>query len=208
VIRSRWTSLWQRLGARTIPDIEPLLIRLREPQRHYHTLTHIRHCLAVYDRGPLRDDTVELALWLHDAIYDPQARDNEERSADWCTELAKSAGVSNAIITGAHACILATRHRHLPATITEQLTVSIDLVILGEDTERFRSYDRAIRKEYSWVPITTYRQERARVLRNFLSRPTIFPLPWFEQRFGRQARLNLRNVIADLERRTPIKSLT
>ena len=196
-------AIWQRLSARTIPDIEPLLVRLREPQRHYHTLAHIRHCLAVYDRGPRRDDIVELALWLHDAIYDPQARDNEERSADWCTELAKSAGVSNAIITGAHACILATRHRHLPTTIAELLTVSIDLVILGEEPERFRSYDCAIRKEYSWVPIATYRQERARVLRGFLTRPTIFPLPWFEKRYGRSARFNLRQTLARLNLHSP-----
>lgn len=128
----------------------------------------------MYDRGPQHDDVVELALWLHNAIYDPQARDHEERSADGCTDLAKSAGVSTTISAGAHACILATRHRHLPTNNAEQLMVSIDLVILGEVPKRFRTNDRAIRKEYSWVPIATYRQERARVLRSFLTRPTVF----------------------------------
>lgn len=61
-----------------------------------------------------------------------------------------------------------------PTTTAEQLTMSIDLVILGEESQHFCAYDRAIRKEYSWVPIATYRQERARVLRSFLARPTIF----------------------------------
>lgn len=90
-----------------------------------------------------------------------------------------------------------------PTTTTEQVTVSIDLVILGEEPKRFRAYDHAIRKEYSWVPIATYRQERARVLGGFLTRSTIFPLPWFEKRYGRRARFNLRQALACLDLHSP-----
>jgi predicted metal-dependent HD superfamily phosphohydrolase len=199
MIRLRWVRLWQRLGAKQVPDIEPLLTRLREPHRHYHNLSHVRHCLSVYDHGPRRDDVVELALWLHDAIYDPQARDNEARSATWCSELAQDAGITAALKERAHACILATRHRQIPAQADECLTVSIDLAILGETSWRFRHYDRDIRREYAWVPLDTYRRERARVLRAFLDRPTIFPLPWFEQRLSHRARLNLRRAVAKTE---------
>ena len=196
MIRRRWSALWQRLGAHALPDLEPLLQRLREPARHYHVLAHVRHCLAVYDRGPLRDDVVELALWLHDAIYDPLARDNEERSAEWCAVMTRGAGVDQEITARAQACILATRHRHIPTSTQERLTVSIDLAILGESTGRFRRYDQAIRREYAWVPMETYRRERLRVLRNFLERPVIYPLPWFEKRFGKRDRFNLRRTIA------------
>jgi len=195
----RWMRLWQRLGATRVPDIEPLLARLREPHRHYHNLTHVRHCLSIYDRGPRRDDVVELALWMHDAIYDPQARDNEERSAAWCSELAQDAGITAALSERARACILATRHRHIPTQPDECLTVSIDLAILGETSARFRRYDRDIRHEYAWVPLDTYRRERARVLRGFLDRPTIFPLPWFEQRHRSRTRLNLRKAMRQLD---------
>lgn len=201
MIRLRWARLWQRLGAKQVPDIEPLLTRLREPHRHYHNLTHVRHCLSVYDRGPRGDDVVELALWLHDAIYDPQAHDNEERSAGWCSALARDAGIAPALGERAHACILATRHRQVPTNEDECLTVSIDLAILGETAERFRRYDRDIRREYAWVPLDTYHRERARVLRAFLDRPTIFPLPWFEQRLSHRARLNLRQALAKTETR-------
>ncbi len=192
MIRARWSALWLRLGAIQVPDIEPLLVRLREPQRHYHTLAHVRHCLSVYDCGPQRDDVVELALWMHDAIYDPQARDNEERSAAWCAAMVIEASVKSAVGDRVHGCILATRHRHAPINPAECMTVAIDLAILGENQKRFQRYDQAIRREYAWVPMDTYRRERARVLRSFLDRPTIFPMAWFEQRFGKQARFNLR----------------
>jgi predicted metal-dependent HD superfamily phosphohydrolase len=195
-MRARWDALWRRLGARQVPAIEPLLVRLAEPHRHYHTLTHIRHCLATYDRGPTHDDAVELALWFHDAIYDPQARDNEECSAAWCREWCKCVDVPDELEHRVVACILATRHQAEPRTACERLTVAIDLAILGETPERFRAYGRQIRREYAWVPMATYRHERARVLRRFLDRPVIYPHPWFAQRFERQARINLRRALA------------
>lgn len=196
----RWSALWRRLGVQQVPDIGPLLARLDESHRHYHNRSHVRHCLAVYDRCPQKDDAVELALWLHDAIYDPQAHDNEERSAAWCVELGRNAGIPLDVIARAERCILATRHRHLPDADDERLTVAIDLAILGEGPHRFRAYDRQIRREYAWVPMETYRRQRARVLHGFLDRPSIFPLPWFEQRLGKMARFNLRRVLATLGR--------
>lgn len=198
MIRTRWSALWRRLGARQVPAIEPLLARLAEAHRHYHTLAHVRHCLAAYDRGPLRDDAVELALWFHDAIYDPQARDNEERSAAWCREAGRDAGVGAEVTDRAVACVLATRHRHPPEADDERLTVAIDLAILGGTPERFRAYDRQIRREYAWVPMATYRRERACVLRGFLERPAIYPHPWWEHRYGGRARTNLRRALQGL----------
>lgn len=194
-MRTRWSALWQKLGASQVPNIGPLLARLGERHRHYHTLTHIRHCLNVYDRGPIRDDVVELALWFHDAIYDPRARDNEERSAAWCREWCQCMDIAHEIEERVAACILATRHSSDPRTAYETLTISIDLSILGESPERFRAYDRQIRREYAWVPMAIYRRERARVLRGFLDRPVIYPHPWWERRLGRQARINLRRAL-------------
>src|SRR6185503_19782333 len=62
-----------------------LLARWREPHRRYHTVEHLAFMLDVIDRdADLADDpdAVRLAAWLHDAVYDPRAADNEERSVD------------------------------------------------------------------------------------------------------------------------------
>jgi predicted metal-dependent HD superfamily phosphohydrolase len=197
-MHARWSALWRKLGSNQVPNIGVLLTRFGEQHRHYHTLAHIRHCLTVYDRGPSRDDVVELALWFHDAIYYPRNHDNEERSADWCREWCQCMGIATEIEERVVACILATRHQAEPRTASEALTVAIDLSILGEAPERFRAYDHQIRREYAWVPMETYRRERARVLRGFLERPAIYPHPWWERRFGRQARINLRRALQAL----------
>ncbi|MBL7570773.1 hypothetical protein, partial [Escherichia coli] len=58
--------------------------RYAEPHRAYHGQAHIDALL----RGLVNEArhvgngaAVELAIWYHDAIYDPAAADNEARSA-------------------------------------------------------------------------------------------------------------------------------
>ena len=49
-----------------------------------HTLQHISECLSHFEQvQDLLEDAraVELALWFHDAVYNPKASDNEACSA-------------------------------------------------------------------------------------------------------------------------------
>lgn len=194
----RWSRPWLALGANAIPDVTPILAGWAEPQRHYHTTAHLAQCLAIYDRNPLRDAQVEVALWFHDAIYDPQASDNEERSAAWARTVAEQAGLSGETIEVIAQCILATRHRAPPTTRSEALTLDVDLAILGATRRRFDRYDAAVRAEYAWVPLATYRQERARILDRFASRDDLFTTRWFRQRYATRARVNLRRALRHL----------
>ena len=82
-----WQRAWASLGL-SAPEglMQRLMDAWAEPQRHYHSLQHLRECLALLE--PALDlaqhpGEVELALWFHDAVYDPQGKDNESRSADW-----------------------------------------------------------------------------------------------------------------------------
>ncbi|HET6988797.1 MAG TPA: HD domain-containing protein, partial [Kribbella sp.] len=77
---------WNRLLPHAQPLGEDLLARYAEQQRHYHDQRHLTEVLQTIDE--LADsaddaDTVRLAAWFHDAIYDPQADpgENEEVSA-------------------------------------------------------------------------------------------------------------------------------
>ncbi|ESL07679.1 hypothetical protein TRSC58_04628 [Trypanosoma rangeli SC58] len=73
-----------------------IVTRYTEPQRHYHTLTHLEEmlgCLARFQsEAPMAHRlpaagaqriVVELATLFHDAVYDPRRSDNEECSAAW-----------------------------------------------------------------------------------------------------------------------------
>lgn len=203
----RWQSLWHRIGGQSEAEVHfaELKERYSEPHRAYHTLDHIRDCLAQFDLGrhqAARPDEVEFALWLHDVIYDPHASDNEEKSAQWAVGILQQGGVSVAVITRVAELIRATRHTNIPDDIDAQLVVDIDLSILGRPPDVFATYEDQIRYEYNWVPEEVYRQERVRVLETFLARAAIYQTSFFKARYEVQARRNLKQSILRLQGET------
>jgi predicted metal-dependent HD superfamily phosphohydrolase len=197
----RWQQLWRASGlsGSAVSLFEDFANRYREPARHYHNARHIVECLEEFDAAPKEGVdplSVEFAIWLHDAVYDPRRTDNEEQSAGlaatWFKEKpALAAQVSN--------LILATRD-HLPRGSSDSaLLIDIDLSILGKSPKRFAQYEIEIRAEYSWVPIQSYSEKRAAILRGFLERQKIFTTPHFSNRYEQQARRNLAELITQLE---------
>lgn len=55
-----------------------------EKHRFYHNLSHVEALLALAEnltKNFSDSDCVKLAIWFHDAVYDPQRSDNEIKSA-------------------------------------------------------------------------------------------------------------------------------
>jgi len=204
ISQSRWLALWSRLGGRSpaATYFTTLVVLYTEPHRAYHTLEHIEDCLTLFDQVKAqahRPDEVELALWLHDVIYDPQASDNEEKSAQWASECMKQTGISDPILDRVAGLILATRHRTAPDDPDAQLLVDIDLSILGRSPALFAAYEAQIQAEYQWMPETAYRQGRRQILEAFLKRDSIYQTPFFKARYEAPARANLERSIAALK---------
>lgn len=197
---AQWQRTWRDLGA--VPDphlLERLLGAWREPQRHYHTVQHLRECLEHFEAAreqALHAGEASLALWFHDAVYDARRHDNEQRSADWAREclLASCAGSERA--DRVHALVMATRHDAVPAAGDAPLVVDVDLAILGAPRERFDEYERQVRLEYAHVDDEAYRAGRGRILRALLARPAIYSTPMFSARFEDAARANLARSLA------------
>jgi predicted metal-dependent HD superfamily phosphohydrolase len=194
----RWRDLLGRCGGNAdATDAYPrLLAAYRRPDRFYHAAAHIGDCLHWLDQSRStagRPDEVELALWFHDAVYDPHASDNEERSAAWASDSLEAAGIDRAVRGRVHDLILATKHNAPPTAGDAEVIVDIDLSILGRDPDTFSAYDGAIAKEYAWVPWEQYRAGRTAVLDGFLRRAAIFRTEFFRERFEDRAR---RNILA------------
>src|SRR5687767_6949665 len=98
----RWQRPWQAVGARGDAKswYDRLTAAYAERHRHYHNQQHIAECLAEFDaaRHLVRQpEAIELALWFHDAVYNPRAGDNEERSAALAKACLDEAGVAASI---------------------------------------------------------------------------------------------------------------
>ena len=198
----RWQSLWRDLaGAAPAQEFAALTSRYAESHRHYHTAQHINECLAHFDGAYTcceHPPEVELALWFHDAIYEPRAKDNEEKSADWAVRVMRESGMPLDAQTRVRALIMTTCHDALPETADEQVLVDIDLSILGADAARFDEYEAQVRAEYRWVPGFLFRRKRREVLEGFLARESIYATTHFRNQLEKKARDNLARSLARL----------
>jgi predicted metal-dependent HD superfamily phosphohydrolase len=201
----RWETMLLRLGLE--PESQTFLklqAAYSEKHRAYHTLRHIHECLSNYDQVKdlaERPAEVELALWFHDAIYEPMSKNNEERSADWAAAFARGIGAKPDLISRVRGHILATRHVDHATGGDSGLVVDIDLGILGAPNSRYLEFERDVRLEYKWVPGFLYRRKRARILQSFLDRPRIYHWDAMYERFESQARANLGESVQALSSR-------
>jgi len=202
-LTNRWNNAWETVcGALPPPQLYELLInRYNEPQRAYHTLVHLKECFAWLEHvRPLaqRPAELELALWFHDAIYNPRHADNEIQSAMLAAAAAQKAGAAQETVHRIHELIMATTHDGRAKTDDELLICDIDLAILGAAPDRFEIYEQQIRAEYRHVPRMIYRRKRAAVLQTFVDRPAIYASQFFSGRCELQARSNLQQSIRRL----------
>jgi predicted metal-dependent HD superfamily phosphohydrolase len=198
-----WRRSWRELGQPAADEVlyHRLVACWREPHRHYHTLQHLYECLDLFEgvrSTAQRPGEIELALWFHDAFYDPTRDDNEERSAEWARASVLEAGLPRDVADRLHALVMATRHEAVPQDADAQLLVDVDLAILGSAPARFDESDEQIRLEYAHVPEDEFRAGRRRVLGDFLDRPRLYSTESFHSRFERQARENLARALARL----------
>ena len=133
--QDRWLRLWQAAGDAGDGALwyEKLTRAYAEPQRHYHNQQHIAECLAEFDGArhlTQQPAAVELALWFHDAVYDPKAGDNEEQSAAMARNCLETGGASRFAATVSD-LVMVTKSHTIEAGSDAVLTVDVDLSIFG-----------------------------------------------------------------------------
>jgi predicted metal-dependent HD superfamily phosphohydrolase len=140
-----------------------------------------------------------IAVFYHDAIYQPLRSDNEAASARLAAEQL-GAQRSQEQVELIQSLILATAHfgntpENRPSSLAAEILVDIDLSILGREEAIYEAYAAAVRKEYASVPEWDYRRGRCQVLERFLALPLIFHQSYFRDRYEPAARRNLRREL-------------
>lgn len=200
-LRARWHDAWGKVAAIGTGEeiFASLITRYAEPHRAYHNIDHIRDCLRWVDQVRQEVDRVgetELAIWFHDAIYEPRRSDNEEQSAQWAERSLDAAGAAADRVEHIGQLIRLTTHKSPRLFGDAAILCDIDLAILGAETSQFDAYDAAIRVEYGWVPEDTFRRGRGEILSGFLARPRIYHSRFFYDLLEEPARANLQRTLA------------
>jgi predicted metal-dependent HD superfamily phosphohydrolase len=196
---SRFQSLWRRCLIEGAADAsaaihQRLVSGYNEPQRHYHTLAHIDHCLSMFDQCKLlatNPDALEIAVWFHDVIFEPGKRDNEALSAELYEEL--SAGVhAGEFRELVGRLIMATLHNERSLDDSDAgYMVDIDLSSFGLPWEDFLRDSRHLREESAQLSDADYHRKQGEFRSCLLARSRFYQTDFFCQRYERQARDNL-----------------
>jgi predicted metal-dependent HD superfamily phosphohydrolase len=206
-----WTRVGDDLGfdKNQWADVFTELVkRYGEPHRAYHTMEHITWCVEMAmsrQVGNICNNHVAilLALFFHDVVYDPRAKDNEEKSIDFFESVAAIFIKNKSLVQEVKRLIRATKHDVVPFRIDACIVVDIDLGILGASRSAFKRYEENIRKEYSFVPEETFRRVRADILEGFLKRDRIFLTNTFYHQFEKNAQENIAWSIKELRKGLP-----
>ena len=186
-----------------------LLRRWSEPQRSYHTTTHLVEMFWALEELEEAGETDarkgavgRVAAWFHDAVYAvPDAAGNEERSAAVAAEALRRLGLHDHDLTVVDRLVRASERHALPDRHgLDAAFHDADLWILSAPGDRFDAYCSQVREEYAQVPDAAYAMGRSAILAPFLERPRIYATDAADAGWTGRARENLRR---ELDRLSP-----
>lgn len=190
-------------------------LRYTEPQRHYHTLTHISSMLNLLPKYEDRINNLpafKLAIFFHDIIYDPKAKDNELQSIECFRSFAMDIELAPKLVTIVVNFIERTITHTLSTDTTNldagtdadlRLFLDFDLEILSRDEIKYAEYATQIRNEYGHFSEKDYCAGRIGVLKSFLNRDRLYFSNQFYEHCEAQARGNIEREIEYLRRQFP-----
>ena len=203
-MESKWNLLCQNISAQgNCEEIYKKLVTLySEPNRSYRNLAHIAHSLREFQGVKLlaeHPEELEMVIWFHDAVYDTRAKDNEKKSAELAAICLKEMGMRNSFINNVAKMILATAHKKVPESRDARFLLDIDISNFGQSYGQFIEHNEEVREEYSWVGDNQFKEERKRIIQNFIDRPHIYSPNFFREKYECQARQNLTAYLKSLD---------
>jgi predicted metal-dependent HD superfamily phosphohydrolase len=183
------------------PDLrDRLLAAYADPSRGYHDLRHLAEVLDRLDElaeaGARFDpDTVRLAAWFHDAVYDGE-RDAEERSALLAEESLAALVPPQRAADVARLVRLTETHSPADDDPDGAALCDADLAILAAPPERYEQYVAQVRHEYAHLDDETFAVGRRAVLEALAAKDRLFHTAYARATWEASARANLSRELA------------
>lgn len=203
-VRMVWTDV-VGYGYGVNNELSALVTAYDKGIRCYHTLEHVLYCLTKaeqffqdesYKLTEMERAAVKLALFYHDAIYDPTETDNEGRSGNLAWQGTKALGYARGFSDNVEWMIQDTA-THLPRTEMSQFVCDADLAILAEPPGTYKEYVEKVREEYYMYTDDEWIGGRIKFLEKYLIKPKFFYLSCNE-RLNHNARENMQAELLDL----------
>jgi predicted metal-dependent HD superfamily phosphohydrolase len=208
LLRSSFRQLAHQLGGNEATAqkwTNALITQHSESPRRYHTIEHVHSMLTCLEQTQSQikhEMIVKLAIFFHDWIYDPKAKDNELQSIECFKSFSEEIKLSPSITTTVAAyieCTIQHRMSHEHESSDLALFLDFDLEVLSRPGAEYVLYAQQIRQEYSHVNEKDYCAGRIKVLKSFLDRERLYFSDAFYKEREETARENIRTEIGGLQ---------
>jgi predicted metal-dependent HD superfamily phosphohydrolase len=135
-----------------------------ESQRSYHSIEHLKDLLAVIKKIPSKRKMFEalvITAIYHDIVYDPMAKDNEEKSAEYF--LNKCENKEDVWIKKIYDAILDTK-AHKSTNEISKIFNDLDMDVLKRDYPELLKWESGIYSEYKFFGNENYKEGRLKFL--------------------------------------------
>lgn len=200
---------WQQLLKPYTQDLslieegfQMIITRYTEAHRHYHNLHHLHALLQLqqaYADVITDNESLLLAIFFHDIVYDVKQTDNEEQSALVAAAFLRQTSYPAERTIQVMDFIRATK-THLNTSNNTDLDyfLDFDLSVLSAPAADYTAYAQQIRNEYSIYPDDLYKPGRKKVLTHFLGLPAIYKTSIFREQRETIARRNMQEELKAL----------
>lgn len=198
--KPRFEALWARncVGQAGGADVgskiaDSLLSFYAESERFYHTFHHIEFCLGLLDqvKGQSADaDSIELAIWFHDAVYNFPLVENEKLSAEYFMEVSEGY-LSKEQRQKIYGLVIVTDHKTKPTDTDQKILVDIDLSSFGLPWQRFIDDGENVRRELSYLNEDDFYRQQIGFMKQLTAAENFYKTPWFQDQFEATARANI-----------------
>lgn len=199
-------DFWKRLGVNSF-DLQVydfIVESYSEKNRKYHTLTHVSSCLKKFQdikANLLFPDSVEMAIWFHDVVYDAGKSDNEEQSAKVTSAICSAHGLPDYFTDRVNYLILATKHdgnNLMPNDYDAFYLLDLDLFGLAWSWEEFVINNKNIQLEFSHFPKAMVLNNQREFLLELIHQDKIYKTEYFYENYENKARENIDRFINEV----------
>ncbi len=177
-LRTQWNAHFAGYD-NTDSVFDQLLAAYRTPGRYYHTIEHGLEVASTVqmlaDTRPAADrDDLRLAAWVHDAHFEPDNDDNEERSALLAERLALQLAIGPERSRRVAELVHVSSHTVRPADELEAMMCDADLATLAKPWEAYTADVANIRAELRIDDDTVWPEVRLTMLSFFEKKTPLY----------------------------------
>jgi len=165
-----------------------------EPHRHYHTMEHIAILFSLAaGHGIKLSVPQQLAIFYHDAVYDPTRKDNEEQSNNLFLRHHAETLLPQYVERVSR--IIMDTKTHNASSHESYDVLDLDLAGLGFEFNSYLYASEQVRAEYSHLSDSVWVYNRIWFLKTMLDRPFIYHTHWARDFYELKAKRNLEKEL-------------